>query len=100
MPAYTYSGLSLYAQIVPEELFAPIQDGAQTIEPGPGMLQVYIVIDGVPVLLLEKKAGKLLQKIEEAKAASKTAADAQAAADAAQAGAAHPPAPDPASPSQ
>jgi hypothetical protein len=72
MPEPTHDNLTLYGVHVPDVSDAPIQGAANDTGTLPGLYRIYVDIEGVPVLLFEKKAGKLLAQIELAKQAAGT----------------------------
>jgi hypothetical protein len=63
----TRQPLTLYGVHVPDVSDAPIQGAANDSGTLPGLYRIYVDVEGVPVLLFEKKAGKLLQQIETAR---------------------------------
>ena len=77
MSDYTHENLPLYGKHVPDYTVEPGPDGINRQVELPGKYQVFTEVGGVPVLLFERKAGKLLKRVEQAKqqAASQRQAD-------------------------
>jgi hypothetical protein len=67
-------GLTVEVRQVPDFSVEIDANGQKTIETLPGMLQVGVVLEGVFVPLLERKAAGLLADIAAAKAAAETPA--------------------------
>jgi hypothetical protein len=64
MSDYTYTNVEIVARLVPDTSVEPGADGVNQVVQLPGFIDLYAIIDGVPLFIQRSKAGKLLQRIE------------------------------------